>query len=160
MAGQFNGCAAQIYPQAIYYHCASHQLNLALSKTTNIREVQVMISAVTSLGLFFKYRPKRQRHLETAYNKELCVRLGGSNDIQPWKILMTCILPYVTVLMILHATKMVYGIVKLLLKLMGFLIALLNQVLLLLLKSIFFHQAFKCPPSGFNYGFTLCVQTD
>ena len=40
MAGQFKGCAAQIlkdFPQAIYYHCASHQLNLVLSKTANIK---------------------------------------------------------------------------------------------------------------------------
>ena len=34
MAGHRNGCAAHFkrdYPRATYYHCASHQLNLALS---------------------------------------------------------------------------------------------------------------------------------
>ena len=35
MAGRINVCAAhflKLIPQATYYHCASHQLNLAISK--------------------------------------------------------------------------------------------------------------------------------
>ena len=86
-----------------------------LSKTSNIKEVQVMVSGVTSVGLFFKYSPKRQRHLDTcinAYSAELkevgktplrkdklklCVKLGGLSATQRWKILMTCILLCVTV---------------------------------------------------------------
>lgn len=35
-AGRISGCAVhflKIVPQATYYHCASHQLNLAISKT-------------------------------------------------------------------------------------------------------------------------------
>ena len=35
MAGQTNGCSAnlqRVVPNASYYHCASHSLNLALSK--------------------------------------------------------------------------------------------------------------------------------
>ena len=67
MAGRINGCAANflmLVPQATYYHCASHQLNLAISKTAKVNEIQIMLSTLTSIGLFFKYSPKRQRHLE------------------------------------------------------------------------------------------------
>ena len=72
MAGRLNGCAARFQreiPEAVYYHCASHQLNLTLSKTSNIKEIQLMLNALTSVGLFFKYSPKCQRQLEKSIDE-------------------------------------------------------------------------------------------
>ena len=71
MAGCQKGCAAMFMkktsnPAALYLHCASHNLNLALSKACGISEIQCMTSALTSVGLFFKYSPKRSRQLEAS----------------------------------------------------------------------------------------------
>ena len=51
-----------------------------------------------------------------------CVRLDGLNGIQLWKILMTCIFPYVIALMILLAIRMVNGIASLLLEFLAVLL--------------------------------------
>lgn len=67
MSGHLNGCQANFrsaVPQAHYYHCGSHQLNLALTKSCQIRNVQCMLSDLKAIGLFFKFSPKRQRCLE------------------------------------------------------------------------------------------------
>jgi len=64
MAGHLNGCSALFkrkFPRATYYHCASHDLNLALSKTARITEVNCMLSTLVTIGIFFKYSPKRQK---------------------------------------------------------------------------------------------------
>ena len=68
MSGHLNGCQAlfrDIVPQATFYHCSSHQLNLSLSKACSVKPVQCMLADFKSLGIFFKYSPKRQRCLET-----------------------------------------------------------------------------------------------
>ena len=69
MAGALKGCQARLkaeVPQAVYYHCSSHQLNLAISKACSVPEIQRMISSLKALGVFFKYSPKRQRKLESS----------------------------------------------------------------------------------------------
>ena len=53
MAGHLNGFKAK-FPRATYYHCASHELNLALSKTARVAEISCMLSTLTSIGLFFQ----------------------------------------------------------------------------------------------------------
>ena len=61
MAGHLNGCSALFrkkVPKATYYHCASHELNLALSKTAKVPEIKCMFSTLTSLDIFFRYSPK------------------------------------------------------------------------------------------------------
>ena len=61
MSGHLNGCQAllrNIVPQAAFYHCSSHQLNLALSKACSVKQVQCMLADLKSLGIFFKYSPK------------------------------------------------------------------------------------------------------
>lgn len=76
-AGKNKG-AQSIYkksaPNAIYFHCASHSLNLALSATTTHPMARMMIDNLQKLGIFFKYSPKRHRlfsqHL-AAYNETL-----------------------------------------------------------------------------------------
>lgn len=71
MAGKTNGVAAIIsaeYPLALYTHCASHSLNLAVVKSLEVQSVRNMIGVVNRVSLFFHAHPKRQRKLEEAIN--------------------------------------------------------------------------------------------
>ena len=64
MAGKHVGCAALITkasPKALYHSCSSHDLNLALCKSCEIKEVHLMLNSLEKLGIFFKYSPKRSR---------------------------------------------------------------------------------------------------
>ena len=63
MTGQQRGCATRfqrLAPKAPYFHCASHDLNLALSKACNISDMQCMLNVIKTVGIFFKYSPKKQ----------------------------------------------------------------------------------------------------
>lgn len=74
MAGKIKGAAAKIkniYPQAIYIHCTSHQLNLCVMKACTIQMVRNMMATVTELANFFNFSPKRQSVLEKKI-EELC----------------------------------------------------------------------------------------
>ena len=56
MPGKEKGCATCFMketPRALYLHCASHSLNLALSKACQVPEVHCMLSASQSTGLYF-----------------------------------------------------------------------------------------------------------
>lgn len=67
MSGKTNGAAAIIsssYPLALYLHCASHSLNLAVVKSLDIPCVRNMIGVVNKVSIFFFAHPKRQRKLE------------------------------------------------------------------------------------------------
>ena len=67
MSGKTNGAAAIIsssYPLALYLHCASHSLNLAVVKSLDIPCVRNMIGIVNKVSKFFFAHPKRQRKLE------------------------------------------------------------------------------------------------
>ena len=69
MAGKKSGCSTRITkenPKALYIHCASHELNLALCKSCKIPEITAMLDTLTQLGLFFQYSPKRSRRFEKA----------------------------------------------------------------------------------------------
>ena len=69
-SGQIKGCPAlfqQTVPHATYFHCSSHDLNLALCHACkDIPEIRnrSMLSCVIEVGLFFKYSPKRLHVLE------------------------------------------------------------------------------------------------
>ena len=68
MAGKTNGAAALIsreYPLALYLHCASHCLNLAVVKSLDETNVHNMMGIVDKVWIF-SARPKRQRKLEEA----------------------------------------------------------------------------------------------
>ena len=72
MAGKNIGAAARfkaINPKAIYHYCSSHDLNLAISKSCQLKEVQICLDALKKLGIFFKYSPKRSRRLEMAVDE-------------------------------------------------------------------------------------------
>ena len=69
MSGRTNGAAARIssqFPLAIYTHCASHCLNLAVVTSLEEASVRNMIGVVNRVSLFFSAHPKRQRKLEEA----------------------------------------------------------------------------------------------
>ena len=69
MAGSVNGTAAIIscdYPLALYLHCASHCLNLAVVKPLQITSIRNMINIIYRIYQFFDSHPKRQQALETA----------------------------------------------------------------------------------------------
>ena len=73
MSGHLNGCQKNFrdhVPRAQYYHCCSHKLNLALTKSCNVSEVHCMLSDLKAVGLFFKYSPKRQRTWSRVLNKK------------------------------------------------------------------------------------------
>ena len=78
MAGmlKLKECAArfrQEVPRAIHYHCASHQLNLALSSTCQMTEIIWAVHVVKKVGLLFKFSPERQGEFQRAIqevNKE------------------------------------------------------------------------------------------
>ena len=69
MAGSVRGTAALItaqYPLAMYLHCASHCLNLAVVKSLQVTSVRNMMGVVDRVSVFFAAHPKRQRALEKA----------------------------------------------------------------------------------------------
>ena len=74
--------------QAMYYHRASHQLNLAISKTAKVIEIQIMLFCWP----FFKYSPKQQRQLEKSvdeYNESLDPA-DGISPIKKTKLKTMC----------------------------------------------------------------------
>ena len=69
MAGAIKGTAAIItkqYPFAIYWHCASHCLNLATAKSLEVTRIRNMMGVVGRVYQFFAAHPKHQRALEKA----------------------------------------------------------------------------------------------
>lgn len=66
MSGKVNGVQALVkekQPLALFTHCASHRLNLALNSTNKVQEFRVLMGNIKRLGLFFKYSPKRTKVL-------------------------------------------------------------------------------------------------
>ena len=69
MSGKRNGTAARIsssYPLALYTHCVSHSLNLAVVASFEEVSVRNMMGVVNRLSVFFFAHPKRQKKLEEA----------------------------------------------------------------------------------------------
>ena len=69
MSGKNAGFAARFSresPRAIYHYCSSHNLNLVLCKSCQVKDVTIMLDTLKGLGIFFKYSPKRSRRLEKA----------------------------------------------------------------------------------------------
>ena len=69
MVGATKGAASIIrsqYPKAIYFHCASHKLNLCLASSCKLSCVTTMMSHITALSNFFNYLPGKQECLESA----------------------------------------------------------------------------------------------
>ena len=70
MSGKRNGTAARISsqdPLALYTHCTSHCLNLAIVASFEEVSVCKMIGVVRRLSIIFVFaHPKRQKDLEEA----------------------------------------------------------------------------------------------
>ena len=69
MAGSVRGTAALItaqYPLALYLHCASHCLNLAVIKSLQVTSVRNMMGVVDRVYVFFATHPKCQKTLDKA----------------------------------------------------------------------------------------------
>ena len=67
MSGRLNGVQAIIrrsYPLALYTHCASHCLNLALGKACTVPIIRNSLGAVTELVNFFSHSAQHCRLLE------------------------------------------------------------------------------------------------
>ena len=64
--------------KAVYFHCASHELKLRLSKMPKVPQVSNMISTVQFLGLFYNISQKRQRKLELS----ISLKNPGNNLIK------------------------------------------------------------------------------
>lgn len=66
MRGHFNGVQAVVrrsYPLAVYSHCSSHSLNLAISDACNIKSIRNATGTLQAIYVFFK-TPKRQNVLK------------------------------------------------------------------------------------------------
>ena len=58
MSGKYKGCATlfqNMAPKAMYHYCSSHDLNLVLCKSCEVREVHLMLDSLVQLGIFFRY---------------------------------------------------------------------------------------------------------
>ena len=67
MAGKVNGLAALLLkenPKALYTHCASHMLNLAIYSSCDIVSVSNLMSTVKDVLYFSNFSPIRADHLE------------------------------------------------------------------------------------------------
>ena len=51
-------------PKALYTHCASHRLNLAICSSCDIVSARNLMSTVKDVTYFFKFPPIRVDHLE------------------------------------------------------------------------------------------------
>ena len=92
MAGCNKGCAAnfnKVAPRALYHYCCSHDLNLALCKSCNVKEIHYMLESLKQLGIFFKYSPKRSRRLEEAI-REVNGRRPKAEQIEKTKFKVFC----------------------------------------------------------------------
>lgn len=61
MSGKFNGCAAKVrelYPEAIYVHCANHNLNLAITHACKISSIRNCIGTIKEVVNFFRLSNK------------------------------------------------------------------------------------------------------
>ncbi|GFO01991.1 52 kda repressor of the inhibitor of the protein kinase [Plakobranchus ocellatus] len=67
MSGVFKGVQARISSlneKALYFHCASHHLNLSIDKSSEVPMVKNMLATIASLAAFFNFGLKRQKKLE------------------------------------------------------------------------------------------------
>ena len=67
MSGKFSGVQAKIaevQPLAIYTHCASHRLNLAIAQACKNKDVSQLIGLISNINAFLKSSPARTAKLQ------------------------------------------------------------------------------------------------
>ena len=70
MSGARSGCLAllqQSAPKAVYFHCAAHQLNLAVVAACKIQGFMSTESTIGEIARFFAFSAKRQRFLDKGF---------------------------------------------------------------------------------------------
>ena len=74
MSGQFNDVKSrirQIYPKAIFVHCASHRLNLALSSALSTKSVRNCLDVMKDIINLFRNKALVRETLKNS-TVELC----------------------------------------------------------------------------------------
>ena len=69
MSGAVAGCRSLIQqeaPKAVYFHCASHRLNLAIISACSVQAFKNTEAYIGEMARFFSYSAKRQRLLDKA----------------------------------------------------------------------------------------------
>lgn len=94
MAGKQKGAAQQFQDKtgntkATYFHCASHELNLALSKASKVPEVHNLVCLMQSIGIFFQFSAKRTRELEKSID-EICKKNGNNPNLMKKRLKPLC----------------------------------------------------------------------
>lgn len=72
MSGSFSGVQAEIrkkYSCALYVHCSSHSLNLAISHSCQVQSIRNCIGTIKSVGNFLKLSAKRTALLQENIKK-------------------------------------------------------------------------------------------
>ena len=59
-----SGRVLEINPQALYTHCTSHVLNLSITAACKENTIQMVLTHMASLAVFFKYFSKSEKLLE------------------------------------------------------------------------------------------------
>ncbi|XP_046684428.1 52 kDa repressor of the inhibitor of the protein kinase-like [Homalodisca vitripennis] len=84
MSGKFNGtqaCIQEAHPTAIFVHCASHSLNLALSNASEVAPIRNCFGIVERVYNFFN-TPKRQAVLQQCIASEINVETNRKKLLQ------------------------------------------------------------------------------
>ncbi|XP_050517882.1 52 kDa repressor of the inhibitor of the protein kinase-like [Diabrotica virgifera virgifera] len=116
MSGKFQGAQARIrkiQPLAMYSHCASHRLNLVISKACTIPAIRNAVGVVSSVANFFRESAKRLHALDDERNEEI---KKGKHAVKKmcetrWLERHDAVLTFLSSLPSLHATleTMVYS---------------------------------------------------
>ncbi|KAF0747581.1 zinc finger MYM-type protein 1-like [Aphis craccivora] len=83
MSGMFNGTQSHIrkkYPMALYIHCSSHCLNLAVSFACQISEIRNCMGTMQTISNFFGY-PKRLNILQSTITKIFPEEISSWTDV-------------------------------------------------------------------------------
>ena len=70
--------------RALHYHCAFHELNLALTEASRVPEVFNMVCLLQSLGWFFASSPKRQRLFEKVIQEKVDQSTFNKMKMKPY----------------------------------------------------------------------------
>jgi len=60
----------EIAPRALYVHCNSHVINLAIASSCQIQAIKNMIDSINETFKFFDFSPKRQRFFESILDQD------------------------------------------------------------------------------------------
>lgn len=65
MAGNISGVQARIkekHPRAMYFHCASHRLNLVVNKASTVADIRNAVASIKATIKFFRESPLRRKN--------------------------------------------------------------------------------------------------